>query len=1165
MSTNALMQLAAYGKQDLYLTDNPQFTFWKSIYKKHSNFSIESLPQTLVGIADFGTKISAIISREGDLMWRTYVKVTIPSLTPLLGQTNTYSNRLGFCLLKEVELRIGGNKIDTHYSTWMHIWTELTHDNSMKSLLDKLVGNKGIDGINGSNDSPGTLNIPLLFSYCTNPNLAIPLISLQYHEVELIITFETFNNCISDLNVNNNITAVSLSNVELWVDYIFLDEEERDEFAKNSYDYLIEVLQHQKQSISATGKSLVDLSFNHPTKLLAFVLRDITVGDNTIPTTCIDTMIALGSNHTLALKSDGTLFGWGLNSATQLGRLGLGATGVQDTPIQLTGFGTADDDNLYISAGSINSFVIKQDNTLWATGMNTSGSLGLGDSTSRTVFNQVTSGVNNIWEKVSGCNIHTLGIKTDGTLWGWGYNFYGQLGLGDNITYNTPQQVGIDTNWNKIYTSKTATTVGTTGFSAAIKDDNTLYVTGRNTNGQLGLGDTTARNIFTQVTTAGINTWSMVSLGTSFMAGIKTDGTLWTWGLNTSGQLGLGNLTQFTSPQQVGTDTNWIQVECGATFTIARKSNNTIYSTGSNTDGELARGSFGINQTTFAQIGSSLWIDIQCGYDFIAVLSPTYYISFAGYNQYGEFGQNYTVVTGNYRAPTIAPGISNNNWISTGFFPFASNNVLFIKADGTLWASGVNQNGQLGLGDTTTRTIITQVGTDIWNKVACGGNSLSNISFSAGIKSNGTLWTWGNNTYGQLGLGNTTQYTSPQQVGVDNTWTFIACGKEIEFMIGIKSNGTMWGWGRNNQGQLGLGNTTSPILNPTQVGTDTNWSSAQLCGSIGQGSTIAMKTNGTIWSTGNGSQGTLGLGNNSNRNTFAQIGTSTWNQIQMSGFSAWGIKTDGTLWSWGAGTQGILGLGNTTNYNFPQQVGSATWSIINSNGYYYPKAIKTDGTLWTWGWNLGYMLGTNNSDTNATQLTPLQIGTDTDWVDIYGGYTVCMAIKSNGYKYIWGSNSQTYLTYTDNRYISLLELPDVMIDNCVDGGGGGTGLTNINYFTNFGSINNNSTLTTAKLTINGTDRFKERDNVFFNYIQPYQHFNIKPDIGINIYSFALKPANNQPSGTFNLSMVDKLILEITPTSNAFNTNNTPLELLIYAFSYNVLRVASGMGGLAFSN
>ncbi len=137
-----------------------------------------------------------------------------------------------------------------------------------------------------------------------------------------------------------------------------------------------------------------------------------------------------------------------------------------------------------------------------------------------------------------------------------------------------------------------------------------------------------------------------------------------------------------------------------------------------------------------------------------------------------------------------------------------------------------------------------------------------------------------------------------------------------------------------------------------------------------------------------------------------------------------------------------------------------------------------------------------------------------------------------------------------------------MINDCVEQI---IGLTNINYFTNFGSVNNNSTLFSAKLSINGSDRFKERDNVFFNYIQPYQHFNIKPDIGINIYSFAVKPANHQPSGAFNLSMVDKLILEITPTTNSYNTNNTQLELLIYALSYNVLRISDGMGGLAFNS
>ncbi len=274
----ALMQLVAYGAQDVYLTADPTVTFWKAVYRRHTNFAMESMSQTLSGTANFGSKVVCRISRNGDLLHRCYVKATLP----FLGDTSaddTYVNRVGFALLKSVELRVGGQQIDKHYASWMHIWTELTHNVDMKALLDKLVGPKGVDGANYNDaDVPGAasegvfdLNIPLLFSFCRNPGLALPLIALQYHEIELWIEFETQANI-----TQATLAAGSLNNVELWADYIFLDTEERKEFAQKPHEYLIEITQQQQASVNQSVNNSIRLTFNHPTKFITWAIKEAT-------------------------------------------------------------------------------------------------------------------------------------------------------------------------------------------------------------------------------------------------------------------------------------------------------------------------------------------------------------------------------------------------------------------------------------------------------------------------------------------------------------------------------------------------------------------------------------------------------------------------------------------------------------------------------------------------------------------------------------------------------------------------------------------------------------------------------------------------------------------------------------------------------------------------
>ena len=273
-----LLQLVAYGAQDVYLTGNPQITFFKVVYRRHTNFAMEAIEQTFSGNPNYGNTVYCQISRNGDLIHRTYLEVGIKKLT---GADNSYVNYLGLRLLKQVSIEIGGQQIDKHYSDWLYIWNELSLPVGKRFAYDTMVG-ADCDALNKaaySNNSDDTtyLYIPLEFWFCRNIGLSLPLIALQYHEVKIKIDFETFANCTF---VNTNLgadgaagetTATSLGSTKLWVDYIYLDTDERRKFAQLSHEYLIEQLQFTgTENLNSSG-SRVKLNFNHPCKELIWV------------------------------------------------------------------------------------------------------------------------------------------------------------------------------------------------------------------------------------------------------------------------------------------------------------------------------------------------------------------------------------------------------------------------------------------------------------------------------------------------------------------------------------------------------------------------------------------------------------------------------------------------------------------------------------------------------------------------------------------------------------------------------------------------------------------------------------------------------------------------------------------------------------------------------
>jgi alpha-tubulin suppressor-like RCC1 family protein len=348
-------------------------------------------------------------------------------------------------------------------------------------------------------------------------------------------------------------------------------------------------------------------------------------------------------------------------------------------------------------------------------------------------------------------------------LWTWGHNIYGMLGTNDTIQRNTPVTTLIgQNNWKQVD--------GGDLHTAAIKTDGTLWTWGRNFEGQLGTNDITQRN--TPVTTfAGGTNWKQISCGNAHTAAIKTDGTLWIWGLGANGRLGtngsVGNTTPVTT---FAGGSNWKQVSCGGNFSAAVKTDGTLWTWGAGASGQL-----GTNDTTTRS----------------------------------------TPVT------TFAGG---NNWkqVSCGGLQTAA-----IKTDGTLWVWGFNPDGQLGTNDSINKNtpVTTFAGGTNWKQVACGGNH------AAAIKTDGTLWTWGYNSYGCLGNnGGGVYYTPITTFAGGVNWKQVGVG--IQHTAAIKTDGTLWTWGYSYLGRLGNNSSTYAfgVLTPvTTFAGGSNWKQVACC------------------------------------------------------------------------------------------------------------------------------------------------------------------------------------------------------------------------------------------------------------------------------------------------------------------------------------------------
>ena len=306
-----LMQLVAYGAQDVYLTGNPQITFWKVTYRRHTNFAMESIEQTFNGQADFGRRVQCTVSRNGDLAYRTYLQVTLPEINQqdAVDDNSDVLARWLDCpgeqMISMVEVEIGGQRIDRQYGDWMHIWNQLTLTSEQEAGYNKMIGNTtqltyltdpkfaeiatacGAASVPEAVCAPRkalpetTLYVPLQFWFCRNPGLALPLIALQYHEVKINLEIRPLDEClfaVSGVEASGNKKATpayskSLVAASLYVDYVFLDTDERRRMAQNPHEYLIEQLQFTGDESIGSSSNKIKLNFNHPCKELVWVVQ----------------------------------------------------------------------------------------------------------------------------------------------------------------------------------------------------------------------------------------------------------------------------------------------------------------------------------------------------------------------------------------------------------------------------------------------------------------------------------------------------------------------------------------------------------------------------------------------------------------------------------------------------------------------------------------------------------------------------------------------------------------------------------------------------------------------------------------------------------------------------------------------------------------------------
>ncbi|MDB3870679.1 hypothetical protein N9318_00005, partial [Euryarchaeota archaeon] len=753
-----------------------------------------------------------------------------------------------------------------------------------------------------------------------------------------------------------------------------------------------------------------------------------------------DQSIASGQGHTCVILDDGSVSCWGYNF---YGQLGDGTTNYRITPAQTASLGSGRT-AVALSAGLWHTCAILDDGSVSCWGKNFRGQIGDGTNSHRYTPTQTASfGTGMTAVAISSGAEHTCAILNDGSVSCWGYNQWGQLGLGHPNDLNIPNQVNLST-------GRTATALGTGwGHTCAVLDDGSVSCWGDNDKGQLGDGTTNDRWTPTQTASLGTGRAAVaISSGLSeHTCAILDDGSVSCWGSNQVGQLGDGTNTNRNSPTQtssLGSGRTADAITTGGSTTCVILDNGSVSCWGGYVgDGTSADAN---TPTQTASLGSGrAAVAISAGQYHTCVILDNESVSCWGSNNYGELGdgttntafsptQTSSLGTGRTAlvnsifyphtgqssqtactAGTYQPLIGQLSCINTssGYYSIGTKSIVDLSSgvqhscsayeNSSLYCWGRNDYGQLGDGTTTDSSTPVQVTLPI-------GRTAVSVSLgsthSCAVLDDDSIYCWGENGYSQLGDGTTTDSSTPVQVNLPSGRTAVSVTTGSYHTCAILDDASLHCWGRNNFGQLGDG-TTSSSSTPAQVSLPSG--RTVISADAGSQYTCAILDNALMYCWGYNGQGQLGIGSTSSSSTPVQVSLPsghTVTSISVGHALTCAILNDGSMYCWGYNNNGGVGDGTTTDRSSPVEVSlpiSMTATSVSARTY-HACAILDTSSLYCWGGNNGGALG--NGVNYGQSTTPAQVISlsGSTVISVSTGDTHTCAVVATASPYCWGNN-----------------------------------------------------------------------------------------------------------------------------------------------------------------
>ncbi len=703
------------------------------------------------------------------------------------------------------------------------------------------------------------------------------------------------------------------------------------------------------------------------------------------------TLIAAGNAHSLARLGDGSLWGWGSGG---YGQLGNGAfqevNNIATKVLNLS-------DPVAVAGGEKFTLALLGDGTVWAWGANDLGQLGNGPGPQVNTPVRITtlSGMT----AIAAGSAHALAVKSDGTVWAWGANTAGELGTGAASPFiDVPVQV------SGVAGAKAV--VAGHMFSLVLLEDETVWAWGANGSGQLGNPAASNPSLapFQVYNLTGVK---KVVAGVAFTMALRKDGAVWTWGANNVGQLGIGSSGGSSSvPVKVASLAGITDIAAGDAHALAVRVDGTVWSWGLQSAGQLGDGVIGgFNGHRNAPFQITLLTGVK------AVASAgEHCMALQNDNSLWGWGSTGSGQVGNGTGSVLINPSQITNLTSVAAFWGGNSYSMAARTDQTLWVWGLNNWGVLGLGSPIVHPNVPTKVTTVAGVIGVAGG----LEHSAILLNDGTVRTAGHNFSGQLGNSSTTDSTSFVPVSSVTGMSAIAVGERHTLAL-RSSDKTVWAWGANSAGQLGNG--ANLAINSTRVQTSISGVVAIAAGAF---HSVALKDDKTVWTWGQNDTGCLGVGPvlpNGSNIPVQTVGLTGVVAISCNiGRHVLALKDDGTVWAWGWNSEGQLGNGTQDNASSPSPVPGVTGAVAIGAGEYHSIALLADGTILAWGRNGEGQLG---SGTLSKSLVPVPVSGLTGPAEIRAGGRHNLARLANDTLMGWGSNGMGELGIGSSGAVTL--------------------------------------------------------------------------------------------------------------------------------------------------